>query len=41
MFAVGEFFRDFSSVTDDEVVEILKQHRAPAKTGSRATDIHS
>ncbi len=41
MFAVGEFFRDFSSVTDDEVVEILQQHRAPVKTGARVKDIHS
>ena len=31
MFAVGEFYRDFPSVSDEEVVEILKQHRAPAK----------
>jgi predicted phosphoribosyltransferase len=30
MFAVGEFYREFPSVTDEEVVEILKQRRAPA-----------
>jgi predicted phosphoribosyltransferase len=41
MFAVGEFYREFDSVSDDEVVKILKQHRAPAKTGARVTDIHS
>jgi predicted phosphoribosyltransferase len=25
-FAVGQFFRDFAQVTDDDVVEILRQH---------------
>ncbi|MFZ5876713.1 MAG: phosphoribosyltransferase [Nitrospirota bacterium] len=40
MFAVGEFYREFSSVADDEVVEILKQRRAPVKTGTRGADIH-
>jgi predicted phosphoribosyltransferase len=29
MFSVGEFYRDFPSISDDEVVEILKQHRTP------------
>jgi predicted phosphoribosyltransferase len=41
MFAVGEFYREFSSVTDDEVVKVLQQHRTPVKTGVRVTDIHS
>ncbi|MEW6681303.1 MAG: phosphoribosyltransferase family protein [Nitrospirota bacterium] len=30
MFAVGEFYRDFPSVSDEEVVDILSKHRAPA-----------
>lgn len=30
MFAVGEFYREFPSVTDEEVVAILKQRRTPA-----------
>jgi predicted phosphoribosyltransferase len=41
MFAVGEFYREFSSVTDDEVVEMLQRHRTPVKTGARVTDTHS
>jgi predicted phosphoribosyltransferase len=40
MFAVGEFFRDFPSISDEEVVEILKQHRTPTDAGARPKDIH-
>jgi predicted phosphoribosyltransferase len=40
MFAVGEFYRDFPSVSDDEVVEILKQHRAPEPTGAPTPNTH-
>lgn len=32
MFAVGEFYREFSSVTDDAVIETLQRHRTPVKT---------
>lgn len=41
MFAVGEFYREFSSVTDDEVVEMLQQHRTRVKTGVRVTNTHT
>lgn len=40
MFAVGEFYRDFPSVTDEEVVEILKQHRAPARVDAPSGSHH-
>lgn len=40
MFAVGEFYRDFPSVSDEEVVEVLKQHRAPAKADAPSTSSH-
>jgi predicted phosphoribosyltransferase len=40
MFAVGEFYRDFPSVTDEEVVEILKQHRASASVDAPSTGAH-
>lgn len=40
MFAVGEFYQDFPSVSDDEVIEILKRYRTPAKAGMQRTDTH-
>jgi predicted phosphoribosyltransferase len=40
MFAVGEYYRDFPSITDEEVIEILKQHRAPAKADAPSTGSH-
>lgn len=40
MFAVGEFYHDFPSVSDDEVIEILKRYRTPAKAGMQRTDTH-
>ncbi|MFZ5863272.1 MAG: phosphoribosyltransferase [Nitrospirota bacterium] len=41
MFAVGEFYREFSSVTDTEVVEMLHRHRTPVQPGAHGADIHS
>jgi predicted phosphoribosyltransferase len=40
MFAVGEFYRDFPSITDEEVIDILLRHRAAAPSGTPAADVH-
>jgi putative phosphoribosyl transferase len=36
-YAVGQWYADFSQVTDDEVVAMLREHASPAPPGDRAS----